>query len=64
MKDENGAIITEFVGVRAIMFTMCVDGKKDTKKVKGVKSNVVARSINSLNDYTRCLNDTIEMTRR
>ncbi|KYN40047.1 hypothetical protein ALC56_05548, partial [Trachymyrmex septentrionalis] len=40
-----------------------VDDKKDTKKVKGVKSNVVSRSI-TFNDYTRCLNNIIEMTRR
>ncbi|KYN17140.1 hypothetical protein ALC57_10584 [Trachymyrmex cornetzi] len=43
--------------------THLVDGKKDTKKVKGVKSNVVARTI-TFDDYTCCLNDEIEMTRR
>ena len=58
MKDENnGAIMIEFV-LRAKMY----DGKKDTKKAKGVKSNV-ARSI-MFNDYTRYLNDTTEMTCR
>ncbi|XP_071653079.1 uncharacterized protein [Temnothorax longispinosus] len=41
MKDENnGAIMTEFVGLRAKMYALRVDGKKDTKKAKGVKSNV------------------------
>ncbi|XP_011636611.1 uncharacterized protein LOC105426895 [Pogonomyrmex barbatus] len=64
MKDENnGAIMTEFVGLRAKMYAMRVDGKKDTKKAKGVKSNVIARTI-TFDDYTRCLNEEIEMTRR
>ncbi|XP_025073141.1 uncharacterized protein LOC112552333, partial [Pogonomyrmex barbatus] len=61
MKDENnGAIMTEFVGLRAKMYAMRVDGKKDTKKAKGVKNNVVARTI-TFDDYTRCLNEEIEM---
>jgi len=64
MKDENnGAIMTEFIGFRAKMYALRVDGKKDTKKVKGVKSIVVARTI-TFDDYTRCLQDEIEMTRR
>ncbi|XP_036146601.1 uncharacterized protein LOC118646866 [Monomorium pharaonis] len=64
MKDENnGAIMTEFVGLRAKMYALKVNGKKDTKKAKGVKSNVVTRTI-SFNDYTRCLNEEIELTRR
>ncbi|KYN19874.1 hypothetical protein ALC57_07789 [Trachymyrmex cornetzi] len=64
MKDENnGMIMTEFVGLRARMYAVRVDGKKDTKKAKGVKSNVVARTI-TFDDYTRCLNEEIEMTRR
>ncbi|KYM95694.1 hypothetical protein ALC62_13660 [Cyphomyrmex costatus] len=64
MKDENnGAIMTEFVGLRAKMYALRVQGKKDTKKAKGVKSNVVARSI-TFDDYTKCMNDVIEMTRR
>ncbi|KYM99009.1 hypothetical protein ALC62_10259 [Cyphomyrmex costatus] len=64
MKDENnGAIMTEFVGLTAKMYALRVQGKKDTKKAKGVKSNVVARSI-TFDDYTKCLNDVIEMTRR
>ncbi|KYQ49525.1 hypothetical protein ALC60_11402, partial [Trachymyrmex zeteki] len=64
MKDENnGTIMTEFVGLRAKMYALLVDGKKDTKKAKGVKNNVVARTI-TFDDYTRCLNEEIEMTRR
>ncbi|XP_077282587.1 uncharacterized protein LOC143908702 [Temnothorax americanus] len=64
MKDENnGAIMTEFVGLRAKMYALRVDGKKDTKKIKGVKSNVVTRTI-KFDDYMRCLRDEIEMTRQ
>jgi len=64
MKDENnGTIMTEFVGLKAKMYALRVDGKKDTKKVEGVKSNVVAKSI-TFDDYTRCLFDEIEMTRK
>ncbi|KYN50238.1 hypothetical protein ALC62_05542 [Cyphomyrmex costatus] len=64
MKDENnGAIMIEFVGLRAKMYALRVDGKRDTKKAKGVKSSVVARTI-SFDDYTRCLKEDIEMTRR
>ncbi|KMQ85076.1 hypothetical protein RF55_16602 [Lasius niger] len=63
MKDENnGSIMTEFVGLRAKMYALRVDGKKDTKKVKGVKSNVVTRTITF--DYTQCLHEDIEMTRQ
>ncbi|KYN15199.1 hypothetical protein ALC57_12589 [Trachymyrmex cornetzi] len=64
MKDENnGAIMTEFVGLRAKMYALSGQGKKDTKKAKDVKSSVVAKSI-TFEDYTYCLNDAIEMTRR
>ncbi|EFN65086.1 hypothetical protein EAG_09480, partial [Camponotus floridanus] len=64
MKDENnGAVMTEFVELGAKMYALRVNGKKDTKKVKGVKSNVVARTIR-FDDYTRCLNEEIDMTRQ
>jgi len=46
--------MTEFVGLRAKMYALRIDGKKDTKKVKGVKSNVVAKSI-TFDDYMRCI---------
>ncbi|XP_070522413.1 uncharacterized protein [Cardiocondyla obscurior] len=64
MKDENnGVIMMEFVGLRAKMYALRVNGKKDIKKVKGVKSNVVAKMI-TFDDYTRCLHEEIEMTRQ
>jgi len=59
---KHDAIMIEFVGFRAKMYALRVDGKKDTKKVKGIKSNVVALTI--MFDYTRCLFDEIEMTRK
>ena len=52
---NNGAIMTEFVELRAKMYALCVDDKKDIKKAKGnLKSNVVARSV-TFNDYMRSL---------
>ena len=60
IKDENnGAILIEFIALRAKMYALRVDGKKDSKKAKDVK---VARTI-TFDDYTRCLNE-IEMTRQ
>ncbi|XP_071652823.1 uncharacterized protein [Temnothorax longispinosus] len=64
MKDENdGAVMTEFVGLRAKMYALKVEGKSDTKKIKGVKRNVVAKTI-TFNDYMHCLNDAIQQSRR
>ncbi|XP_076678761.1 uncharacterized protein LOC143374488 [Andrena cerasifolii] len=64
MKDENnGMIMTEFVGLRAKMYALRIDGKKDTKKAKGVKTNVIARTI-TFDDYAQCLQKEIEMVRR
>ena len=55
MKDKNnGAIMIEFnhrIGLRAKMYAVKVDSKNDTKKAKGVKSNIVARMI-TFDDYT------------
>jgi len=47
MKDENnGAIMTEFIRLRAKMYALRIDDKKEyTKKTKGVKNNIVARLI-------------------
>ena len=62
MKDENnGAIMTKFIGLRAKMYALRVIGKSDTKRIKGVKKNVIE------NDHFRRLcvmfercNDTVE----
>ncbi|KAL6418995.1 hypothetical protein ACFW04_011647 [Cataglyphis niger] len=63
MKDENNeAIMTEFVGLRAKMYALQVDSKNETKKIKGVKSAVVVRTI-TIDDYARCLRRDIEITR-
>jgi len=54
MKDENnGAIMIEFVELRAKMYAIRMNGK-DTKKAKGVKNTIVVRTI-TFDDYTRCL---------
>jgi len=45
------------------MYGLRVNDKKDTKKAKGVKNSVVTRTT-TFDDYTRCLNEEIEMTRR
>lgn len=63
MKDENrGAIMTEFVGLRAKMYATRVVGRNDTKRVKGVKRSVVERTI-TFDDFERCLRDATEQSR-
>ncbi|XP_025271321.1 uncharacterized protein LOC112639961 [Camponotus floridanus] len=63
MKDENnGALMLEFVGLRAKMYALRVEGRGDTKKSKGVRSSVVTRTL-TFDDYERCLRREIEMTR-
>jgi len=64
MKDENNdAIMTKFIELRANMYVLLVNGKKDTKKIKGIKNNIVAKSI-FFDNYTRsdymCLFDETE----
>ncbi|XP_066583785.1 uncharacterized protein [Prorops nasuta] len=58
MKDENnGKIMTEFIGLRSKMYTFKVQGcTKIIKKAKGVKGYVVDRSI-TFDDYKDCLNN-------
>jgi len=45
------------------MYALHVNGKKNTKKTKGIKNNVVAKSI-TFDDYMRYLFDKTEMTRK
>jgi len=40
MKEKTGVIMTEFVELKAKMYALHVQEKKDIKKAKGVKSNV------------------------
>ncbi|KAG5316943.1 MOS1T transposase, partial [Pseudoatta argentina] len=64
MKDENdGAIMPEFIGLRAKMYALRVVGKSDTKRIKSVKKNIVAKTI-TFDDYARCLNDVTIQSRR
>ncbi|XP_024887727.1 uncharacterized protein LOC112464775 [Temnothorax curvispinosus] len=64
MKDENnGAIMTEFVGLRAKMYTYKVLGRDDTRRIKGVKRNVVAKRI-TFEDYVECLRNARELKTR
>ena len=56
MKDEAaGKQITEFVGLRAKMYSHRTEGEVDVKKCKGIKKNVVKNGI-TFQDYKDCLN--------
>ncbi|XP_076278400.1 uncharacterized protein LOC143208149 [Lasioglossum baleicum] len=60
MKDENGGkIMTEFVGLRSKMYAIRVHGDDETKKIKGIRTNVTARDI-SFKDYVDCLHNNTE----
>ena len=68
MKDENnGALMTEFVGLRSKMYATRVCDMSvetiETKKVKGVKRSVVVNEIR-FEDYVRCLRENAETTIR
>ncbi|XP_031787978.1 uncharacterized protein LOC107982100 [Nasonia vitripennis] len=63
MKDECcGKIMTEFVGLRSKMYSILIEGGETVKKAKGIKSNVVKKSI-TFEDYRRCLQDLIIIQR-
>ena len=48
MKDEcNGKIVTEFIGLRSKMYCLQVENQDYVKKAKGVKSEVIKRTIDS-----------------
>ena len=54
-KDEvGGKQITHFVGLRPKLYTFKVEDKGETRKAKGVKKNVIKRSL-SFEDYKKCL---------
>ncbi len=61
-KDEvAGKQITHFVGLRPKLYSFKIEDSKVVKKCKGVKSNVVKKSID-FDDYVKCLfNDIKEM---
>ena len=54
-KDETAGVpIREFIGLKSKMYSISLDNEKDSKKVKGVKRNVVRKSI-SHGDYYEVL---------
>ena len=54
-KDEAaGKQITHFVGLRPKLYTFRVEEKGETRKAKGVKKNVIKKSL-SFEDYKKCL---------
>ena len=54
-KDEvAGKQITHFVGLRPKLYSYKVEDEKDLKKCKGIKKNVVKKSID-FDDYVKCL---------
>jgi len=55
MKDElGGKIVTEFVGLRAKLYSYKMLDEKETKKCKGIKKSVVDKTI-SFEAYMKCL---------
>ena len=54
-KDEvAGKQITHFVGLRPKLYNYKVENEKELKKCKGIKKNVVKKTID-FNDYVKCL---------
>jgi len=55
MKDElGGKIMTEFVGLRAKLYSYKMLDEKETKKCKGIKKTVVDKMI-SFEAYKKCV---------
>lgn len=67
MKDENnGEIMTEFVGLKSKMYSFKVnniDNIKTVKRAKGVMESVVKNTI-CFKDYLQCLKENIEICRK
>lgn len=55
MKDENnGEIMTEFVGLRSKMYSIKINNKDGIRKSKGVKKNVINTKL-SFESYLNCI---------
>lgn len=55
MKDENGGkIMTEFVGLRAKMYSLRVNAVDTVKKAKGIRGYVLKKNI-TFDDYVNCI---------
>ena len=52
--EAAGKQITHFVGLRPKLYTFKVEEKGETRKAKGVKKNVIKKSL-SFKDYKKCL---------
>ena len=64
MKDETaGKIIKEFVGLRSKLYSFVMDDGEETKKCKGIKKQVVERSIRH-EHYKTCLTTGKELLRK
>lgn len=62
-KDElNGAVMTEFVGLRSKMYCVKSEGIEKMKKAKGVKKYVLKKSI-TFEHYLRCIRDNCTVIR-
>jgi hypothetical protein len=63
MKDENnGRVMTEFVGLRSKMYSVRVNGVDAMKKAKGVKKYILKKDI-SFDDYKRCIDEHTTVSR-
>lgn len=61
MKDENnGLIMTNFIGLRSKMYCIKVNNTKVIKKAKGVKNYVIKNKLN-YNDYLNCIQTNCEI---
>ena len=58
--EAAGKQITHFVGLRPKLYTFKVEEKGETRKAKGVKKNVIKKSL-SFEDYKKCLSTEDEL---